>query len=62
MENAEALVCPYCHSDHVGKSKKPSSVFVILLLFVGLPVLKYKKEYHCYDCYQDFKLDSKAKN
>lgn len=56
--NDEPIVCPKCNSDNVAKSRKPSSIVGILLLLFGIPFLSYRKEFHCFDCYTDFKIES----
>lgn len=57
QKNEIAPICPHCQSDNVSKSKKPASVVGFLILLIGLPIVAYKTEYHCFDCYEDFKLE-----
>tara|TARA_R110001592_G_scaffold16998_7_gene72110 strand:- start:228 stop:671 length:444 start_codon:yes stop_codon:yes gene_type:complete len=52
----ETIVCPNCGSDDIVKSKKPGGWYVFFLLLAMIPVPILKKEYHCFECYTDFKV------
>lgn len=59
MDNNESinLTCPNCESDNVGRSRKSKSLVGYLLLLIGIPIPVFKKEYHCFECYTDFKIE-----
>ncbi len=52
--------CPNCNSIEVRKSDKMKGFVGVILLFFGIPLPVYKKEYHCFDCYRDFKVRIKG--
>mgnify|MGYP003654546680 FL=1 len=52
-------LCPNCGSDNNAKSRKLSLVAGILIFF-GIPIPSFKKEYHCFDCYSDFKNENET--
>lgn len=52
------ITCVHCNSDNVVKSKKPSSIVGVILLLIGIPLPIFKKEYHCFDCDNDFKIEN----
>jgi len=59
MKNKEEdIKCVICGSDNIAKSKKPSSIVGILLLLVGIPLPIYKRQYHCFDCGNEFKINN----
>lgn len=49
-------ICPNCGSDNVSINKKAGSWLIGILLLIGIPLPIYKKEIHCFDCYQDTAL------
>jgi len=55
-QNETVKNCPNCNSTDIRVSKEVRGIVGVLLLFFGLPLPIYKKEYHCFDCYQDFKV------
>lgn len=58
-QNETVKNCINCNSTEIRVSKEVKGIVGVLLLFFGLPIPIYKKEYHCFDCYQDFKVTFK---
>ena len=56
MEEVTEIKCPNCNSDNIAKSQKPKSITGFFLVFFGLPLPMFKNEYHCFDCFNDFKI------
>ncbi len=58
-QNETIKNCPNCSSNELRATKNTKGIVGVLLLFFGLPLPIYKKEYHCFNCYQDFKITFK---
>jgi len=56
LKEDESVACPNCNSIDIRVSKEIKGIVGVLLLFFGLPLPIYKKEYHCFDCYKNFKV------
>lgn len=50
----EIVLCINCNSDNTGNTKKPKLSFGIFMILFGIPYLKYKNEFYCYDCENTF--------
>ncbi len=51
--------CIFCGSSNVGNTKKPKSSFGLLMILFGLPFLRYRNEFYCYDCDKTFEKSQK---
>lgn len=49
-ELTKEIICPNCKSDNCGNTKRAKSSFGILMVLFGIPYLKYRNEFYCYDC------------
>lgn len=58
VEN-EITNCPHCNSLEIRMSREVRGIVGVILLVFGIPIPIYKKEYHCFDCYKDFKIEFK---
>lgn len=43
-------ICPFCHSDNIGRKKEPNILTVIVYFILGFIFPIFKKSYVCYDC------------
>jgi hypothetical protein len=54
------VICPFCRSKDTrsnGLASQSSKISVLSsILLLGIPVLLYKKTYHCFDCGKDFRV------
>jgi DNA-directed RNA polymerase subunit RPC12/RpoP len=49
------IVCPFCGSDEVVKTKRAGWVFLLTSLLILFPTPFLKRKYYCFDCKQEFK-------
>ena len=56
VSNSKDIVCPNCKSDNIRKSRKIRGAVGWLLFLFMIPVPLYYNDFHCFDCYIDFKV------
>ena len=49
------LLCPFCGSDEVVKSKKTGWLFLLTSIPFWFPAPVFQKTYYCFDCKREFK-------
>lgn len=49
-KTTDKKVCPFCHSDNVGRKKEANVLTVIVYFLLGAIFPIFKKSYVCYDC------------
>lgn len=56
-KNAETnrKLCPFCHSDNIGKRKEPDVFMLVVSLLVGMIVPILKRSEMCFDCGKEWK-------
>lgn len=56
-KNAETnkILCPFCHSDNIGKRKEPDVIMLVISLLVGLIVPVLRRSDMCFDCGKEWK-------
>ncbi len=55
-------ICPFCHSENIGHSKKPGWLTLIPYLIVGFIFPVYKNSYLCFDCEKQWKIKRSCQN
>ena len=53
------IICPYCGSEEVVKSKKAGWFFLLTSLLLGFPTPFLQKTYYCFNCKHEFKRKRK---
>lgn len=51
--------CPYCQSEEIIKKKAPGYVVLFSILLLGLPLPFLKKNYYCFDCHKEWKVNKR---
>lgn len=48
-------LCPFCHSDNIGKSKSPGYIMLITSLILGAIIPILRRTNICFDCGKEWK-------
>lgn len=48
-------LCPFCHSENIGKSKSPDSIMLIASMILGVIVPILRRTNICFDCRKEWK-------
>lgn len=60
LNKGDLIICPNCKSDNNRKTKNLEGIVGVILLFFAIPLPIYKKEHHCFECFNDFKVILKS--
>ena len=55
MDRSTSIKCPKCESLETKKQPRGGWPFVIGFLLLGIPFFFPSKEYHCFECGENFK-------
>lgn len=58
-KKTDLVSCPICGSEEVSKEKYSKIAFAFTFLFFGFPIPYRSQRFHCFDCYNDFKIKVK---
>lgn len=59
MSKEVILICPYCNSENVVVKKKTGYAIMLSIILFALPLPIFKKNYYCYDCDKEWKINKK---
>jgi uncharacterized protein YjbK len=58
-ETTNKEICPFCHSNNIGKMKETNVLTVIVYFILGVIFPIFKKSHICYDCERAWKFTKK---